>query len=294
MTERAADEARVTAAARALAGSRWRLLRHPPAAGGWNMAVDEVLLEGVGAGAAPPTLRLYGWNPPALSLGRFQRAGPGLNLDLCRRRGWDVVRRPTGGRAVLHDRELTFALVVPLAFVANVGVLPSYCLFARAVNAGLARLGLSAAAAGPAAACAPLSPRWETGVGGVRAASQGPPASCFAASLAPDTLVDGRKLVGAAQVRRGGALLQHGSILLDVDRAAWAELFGEVGGIVTLAELVPQLPARTELMDRLAAGIAAALGISLEPGALTPAEAARAGRPSATRSAAPHAPLDSA
>src|SRR5512138_2930824 len=89
---------------------RWRLLRHPPAGGAWNMAVDEALAEAVGAGTSPPTLRLYGWERPTLSVGYLQReaAPAALAAEI------PVVRRPSGGRAVLHDRELTYSLALPL------------------------------------------------------------------------------------------------------------------------------------------------------------------------------------
>jgi lipoate-protein ligase A len=220
------------------------------------MAVDEVLLEGVGAGTSPPTLRFYGWDPPAVSLGRFQEVGEGLHLGVCRRRGWDVVRRPTGGRAVLHDQEITYSLCVAEATVAYAGVLTSFCLFAGALRRALERLH-------PSLALVP-------GVESPRAA-RGKPA-CFATAAVPDGLVAGRKLAGAAQVRRGGALLQHGSILLHADRDALAELFDDPGDPIALADLLLELPPVAELQRRLAGGIAAELGIQLIPGELSPRE----------------------
>ncbi|HLM68541.1 MAG TPA: hypothetical protein VK358_13475, partial [Longimicrobium sp.] len=90
------------------AGTPWRLLDTPPAPGAWNMAVDEALAQSVRAGE-PPVLRVYRWSPPCLSLGRNQPSG-GYDRDEIRRRGLDVVRRPTGGRAVLHHRELTYSV----------------------------------------------------------------------------------------------------------------------------------------------------------------------------------------
>src|SRR5256714_10530366 len=120
----------------------WRLLLDSPAAGAWNMAVDEVLLEGVVAGTAPPTLRFYGWTPPCLSLGYFQPFDA-VNLDGCRALGVDVVRRPTGGRAILHDRELTYSVVLPASTLGHDrGVLPSYRRLSLALQAGLQRLGI--------------------------------------------------------------------------------------------------------------------------------------------------------
>jgi lipoate-protein ligase A len=293
--DHAAPDARVAAAARALAGHRFRLLRHAPAPGAWNMAVDEVLLDAVATAQVPPTLRFYGWEPPALSLGRFQDSGEGIDLSLCRTNGWSVVRRPTGGRAVLHDREITFSIVVPLELVAHVGVLPSYCLFAKAMTTALTEVGvdpsLDVTAEDRSGGACGL--RDSARLGTVRTAS------CFASTLAPDSQIGGRKLVGAAQVRRGGALLQHGSILLSVDRERLTDLFGTVGPVVALAELVPELPRREELVDLLAAGLAGALGIALEPGELTGSEADEVARRQApkkrsgTRSPGSLAPLDS-
>jgi lipoate-protein ligase A len=271
------------------------------------MAVDEVLLDAVAAGAAPPTLRLYGWSPPAVSLGRFQDDSTGINRTLCARNGWEIVRRPTGGRAVLHDQEITFSIVLPLTLVADVGVLPSYCLFSRAVNAALAGVGVDPSPSplpeterGFALFDRDSPPRVVLDPLSASGRGQGEGSSCFAAALAPDSLIAGRKLVGAAQVRRGGALLQQGSILIEVDRDTLRALFGEVGPITTLAELVADLPSWEELGARLANGIAGALGVTLDPGELTPEECATVAarldvrRQVDTRSPGRRAALDSA
>src|ERR1700716_1858287 len=122
----------------------WRLLVDTDADGAWNMAVDEVLLEGVAAGAVPPTLRFYQWAPPCLSLWYFQPFEV-VALDGCRALGVDVVRRPTGGRAILHDRELTYSVALPAAALGHDGgVLPSYYRLSLALRDGLRRLGVPA------------------------------------------------------------------------------------------------------------------------------------------------------
>src|SRR5437879_6894081 len=133
----------------------WRLLLDKPASGAWNMAVDEVLLDGVAAGTAPPTLRFYEWTPPCLSLGYFQPFEV-VDVDGCRALGVEVVRRPTGGRAILHDRELTYSVALPLRLLGDDGaVLPSYHRVSLALERGLTRLGapvvLAAESAGHAA-----------------------------------------------------------------------------------------------------------------------------------------------
>src|SRR3989337_4154135 len=90
----------------------WRLVITPPARGAWNMALDESILEQIGRGASLPTLRLYAWDPACLSLGHAQ---PFADVDMTRlkERGWEVVRRATGGRAILHTDELTYSVIAP-------------------------------------------------------------------------------------------------------------------------------------------------------------------------------------
>jgi lipoate-protein ligase A len=120
----------------------WRLLTTPPAHGAWNMAVDEAILESVGSGKSVPTLRLYAWDPACLSLGYAQRF---TDVDFFRlqERGWEVVRRPTGGRAVLHTDELTYSVIAPLNEPRVAGtVLESYHRLAQALVAMLNLLGM--------------------------------------------------------------------------------------------------------------------------------------------------------
>src|SRR6266516_5043753 len=176
----------------------WRLLLDQPASGAWNMAVDEVLLDGVAAGSAPPTLRFYAWSPACLSLGYFQPYSA-VNLEGCRGLGVAVVRRPTGGRAILHDRELTYSVALPASVLGqDGGVLPSYYRLSLALQDGLRRLGVPATLAPESAGSS---------------AAHGP--VCFDRPSAHEILLHGRKLVGSAQMRRGGGLLQHGSILIE-------------------------------------------------------------------------------
>ena len=176
----------------------WRLLVDAPLVGAWNMAVDEVLLDGVAAGTTPPTIRFYGWNPPCLSLGYFQPFDV-VDVDGCRALGVDVVRRPTGGRAILHDRELTYSVALPASVLGqDGGVLPSYYRLSLALQDGLRRLGVPATVAPESASSS---------------AAHGP--VCFDRPSAHEILLHGRKLVGSAQMRRGSGLLQHGSILIE-------------------------------------------------------------------------------
>lgn len=164
------------------------------------MQRDLEILEEVASGAAPPTLRLYSWSPPALSLGRFQRVERVADVEACRRLGIDIVRRPTGGRAVLHDRELTYSLVIPdRRDLIPAGVVPAYCFISGALVRAFANLGIAAE----------LSPENARGAGFS-------PGSCFDTPSAYELKVKGKKVVGSAQMRRNGVLLQHGAILLEL------------------------------------------------------------------------------
>ena len=243
----------------------FRLLDTPPAPGAWNMAVDAALMEAV-RGGAPPVLRFYRWNPPCLSLGRNQPAAGCYDLEALRAAGVEVVRRPTGGRAVLHDRELTYSVVA--ADGALGGPRESYAAINRALVAGLRRLGVQARLQPRTAARAP-------------APSLAP---CFKEPAEGEVVAGGRKLVGSAQLREDGVLLQHGSLLLEGDQRevrAWtlgAEPADGGEAPASLAELCGAAPSWERLTIALAAGWEEATGTSLTPGGLSAVEAADAGR----------------
>jgi lipoate-protein ligase A len=207
------------------------------------MAVDEALLSAAASEAAPPTLRFYSWDPPAVSLGRFQDAAS-VDGEYARSRGWDVVRRPTGGRGVLHQFELTYSVALPPSVLAGAGVRASYSVLVGMLNAGLREL------LGDSVAEMTRAEAGRCSTGSTRAAN------CFALASECDTLVPGGKLVGSAQVRKDGALLQHGSILLDVEPEAWTALFGEAGRPVTLRQLLGRPLAIEEVQAVLLAGFA--------------------------------------
>lgn len=241
----------------------WRLLDTPPARGAWNMAVDAALTASVREGAAP-SLRFYRWDPACLSLGRNQPARGRYDLDALNARGWDVVRRPTGGRAVLHHRELTYSVAV------REGVLgsprESYAAINRALVAGLRRLGVPAQ----------LQPRT-----GERAPVPSL-APCFKEPTEGEVVVGTRKLVGSAQVREGGVILQHGSLLLADDQGevrglALDPLPGDGEAPTSLAELCDPVPAWERIVGALVEGWEASTGTALHPDGLTPEERDRAG-----------------
>lgn len=232
----------------------WRLLVDAPASGAQNMARDRELLDQLVAGDRPATLRFYGWNPACISLGLGQREDI-LDMDAVRAAGLDVVRRPTGGQALLHDNELTYSVVASQQDPVVGGTLmQSYHAISEALLAGLAQLGID----GTGAPCEPRPARGLTPV-------------CFASASAEEVLVEGRKLLASAQWRSRGAFLQHGSLLLTdrqhelpgFMRAASARDIKPMS--VSLAELVGTVPAREELVGLLTGGFETALGIALVP-----------------------------
>ncbi len=225
------------------------LVIDPPAPGALNMRRDLELLDACAGGEIEGAVRLYGFAPPCLSLGRLQAASD-VDEAACHRDGVDVVRRPSGGRAVLHDAEVTYA-VVCRASDPDLGgdVLAACARIHRAVALGLRRLGV--------ATREQLRAR-DTRAQARRAAAH---ADCFAVPGAHELVdVHGRKLVGSAQARRAGALLQHGSVLLEPSRAgAYLRSGGEAapGGV---SELLGRRVEAGELAAALAAGFRAVLG----------------------------------
>ena len=170
------------------------------------MAMDEALLRDAGSSHALPVLRFYTWSPPAVSLGRFQDAERAVNAEACRRRGIDIVRRITGGRAVLHKDELTYSIAAPVSngLFPN-DVLGTYKVIAAGLVAGLRCLGIPA----------DMAVRHEQQPGMVKSKQHEP--ACFASPSWYEIVVRGRKIVGSAQRRVNGAFLQHGSILIGYD-----------------------------------------------------------------------------
>jgi lipoyl(octanoyl) transferase len=251
-----------------------------PAPGDLNMAVDAALLESVGGGG-PPVLRLYRWSPACLSFGRNQPARGLYDVELAARRGISFVRRPTGGQAVLHDQELTYAVVAPVALVGRPRA--AYRTINEALVAGLARLGLKASVAGSGVPGS-QSP---TGSSPAGQSSTGPvphdwTRACFRTPESGEVVVGGRKLVGSAQRTEGRVILQHGSLLVGGSQAAAEELLmgggggapGPGHGWTTLASELGRLPDLADLSVALVAGFSEVMGISLAPDSLVPAEAA--------------------
>jgi lipoate-protein ligase A len=267
-----------TTSAAPYAAATWRLLHSPLAEGAINMATDEAILRAVAEGAAPPTLRFFGWTPPCLSLGYAQPAGE-VDRERLARFGYGLVRRPTGGRAILHTDELTYSVIAPMDEPrVRGGVVESYQQLSQGLLAGLAHLGLSvradkeydAAETGPVKGpvCFEVPSNYEITVG-----TGGQP----------------RKLLGSAQVRKQGVVLQHGTLPLtgDIGRICDALVFENEAErqrvrarvharATTVAEVIGREVSWDEAARAVAQGFAEALNLSLQPAPLTPAETALA------------------
>ncbi|MFA5996004.1 MAG: biotin/lipoate A/B protein ligase family protein [Patescibacteria group bacterium] len=161
----------------------FRLLKTNHNSAAFNMALDEILLERINQGLAQPCLRFYGWQPAAISIGYFQSLTAEVNVQRCQELGIDIVRRQTGGGAVFHDQEVTYSIHLPLALnLVPVKILDSYQRICQAIIIGLAEFNLTAQ-------FVPLN----------------------------DIVVHGKKISGNAQTRKKGIILQHGTILREVD-----------------------------------------------------------------------------
>ncbi len=234
-----------------------RLLLHPGSEGLWNMAVDALLAR---AGEAPLTLRLYGWKEPTLSLGHIQD----FDRDLARRTrdlGIPVVRRETGGRAVLHDHELTYCVCIPRESKLHLSSLPeAYLRIHRALHRGLARLGVETALE---ARRTDLAAAYRRKLGQL----------CFTATARSEVLFDGRKLVGSAQRRLREGLMQHGSLVLDRRHQRIVELYTDdpvlrdrareelLRSTASLGEALGRVAAFEELSRALVAGFEEEYGL---------------------------------
>ena len=250
--------------------TRFRLLRHGPATGAENMAIDEAITMAIAEGLAPPTLRFYAWAPPCVSLGRNQKYAD-IDIARCAAHGYDIVRRPTGGRAILHTDELTYSVIAPPDHPLMAGlVLDSYLRLSAGLVAGLVRLGI---AAEPAP--------------GTNRAGPDVSAACFEVPSAYEIVAGTRKVLGSAQARRARSVLQHGSLPLtgDLTRVVDSLAFADEaerealrnslqGHAVTAEELAGRPISYAEAETAMIAGFGEALAVDLVFGELTDAERA--------------------
>jgi len=251
----------------------WRLLDTGYADGATNMAIDEAILLAVAEGQAPPTLRFYGWRPPCLSIGYSQSLEDEVDIGECRAAGVDIVRRPTGGKAILHAEELTYSVILPADHpLAQGTVLDSYRRLSYGLIRGLEILGVEAWQAGPM-----------KGTGYTSAA-------CFEVPTDYEVKWRDKKIIGSAQLRRKGGLLQHGSIPLGGDVAAIVRFLLLTPAqkeklmerlrcrAATLEEALGRSVSLTEASSAMAWGFKEAFGLRLIPGELTHYEKEQAER----------------
>jgi lipoate-protein ligase A len=239
------------------------------------MAVDEAILEAIGRGDSPPTLRLYAWDPPCISLGYAQEHAE-INSQKLVANGWQIVRRTTGGRAILHTDELTYAVVGPQdePILAG-GVLQSYQRLASALLSGLQKIGLPAEAL-------PHSPN---------PASQKQPKEpiCFEIPSNYEITVGGKKLLGSAQARKRAGVLQHGTLPLSGDITRITQVLSydsadqqsaAVQRVQDRATTVENILQRSVSWDSVARALSSAfeetLGVHLKPAPLSASELAQA------------------
>lgn len=258
----------------------WRLIEDPPQTGAWNMAVDEAILAAVAAGEAPPTLRMYAWQPACLSIGYGQRYRD-IDAAGLRSHGWDVVRRPTGGRAILHTDELTYSVCAPANHpIMQGGILPSYQLISGALLRGLELLAVPATREAHYDLDPDIDPR-------------GP--VCFEIPSNWEITFEGRKLIGSAQVRRSGGdtgaggVLQHGTLPLrgDLRRITQALAFTDenarqeaaerlIQRAVTVEEALGRRVSWEEAAHSICRGFEAALGLNFARSTISGSETAHA------------------
>ena len=230
---------------------KWRLLLTGHTDGFTNMGIDESIMVHVSQGSSPPTIRLYGWSPPAVTIGYFQGLEEEVDLEACNNLGVDYLRRITGGGAVFHEHEVTYSIIVPetTLFIPQ-NVLDSYRVFCKGIVEGLKNLGIEAS-------FAPLN----------------------------DVLVDGKKISGSAQTRRSHTVLQHGTILIDTDvnkmfsllkvpsEKLKDKLIADVKERVTsINSTLPKTVDFEDVCSALAAGFEKSLGIELKESELASTE----------------------
>lgn len=244
----------------------WRLLVDGTLDGARNMALDRAILAGRAEGTSPPTVRVYRWAVPTVSLGRFQKLDQ-VDIPACEDLGFDVVRRPTGGRGVLHDDELTYSIVASTAEGVPRGVPASYRHLCEALAGAYRALGVDA-----------------------RLTSRDAPApsggACYLQTTRADLALGAAKLSGSAQVWERDAVLQHGSFVVSRDVEAEARVFGLDGQervqlaehTATLESVLGCRPDDDSILSALAEACRRVFGVNLAVGEITPLERERAQR----------------
>jgi len=240
--------------------NQWRLLIDQPSPGAWNMAVDRAIQLEHATSRSPATLRIYAWSAPTLSLGRFQQISS-IDFHACARSGIDVVRRPTGGRAVFHCDEVTYSVIAGTLDGIPKGVRESYHYFASVLSAAFENIGITVDQAG----------------GIEHKQHQSKPSACYLQLQSADISAGARKLCGSAQVWHAQTVLQHGSFVLSRDSVLEGAAFGldasDVARLGTQAITITQLlgfsPSFEVIRDSITQAFRRILGIDFVQGALS-------------------------
>lgn len=215
-----------------------KLIPYKKYSGSENMLIDLSILDESIKNNARPVLRLYGWEKPTLTIGRNQSLTD-INLDYCKSDRIDIVKRPTGGRAVLHDMELTYCFITPVDFLKNGHtVASSYREISQALVAGFKKLDINLAF--------PANKNVYTQND-----------FCMAISTGADLNYQGKKIIGSAQFRKQNYILQHGSILIDIDKEMLEKIFNSkdtMKNLITVKDINPALANVSIISDAVVSG----------------------------------------
>ncbi|HDK27021.1 MAG TPA: lipoate--protein ligase family protein [Candidatus Atribacteria bacterium] len=260
---------------------KWRLIKDGYHNGFMNMAIDEAIMIAHREGLVSPTIRFYQWSPPAVSLGYFQDLEKEIDIDACQDMGIDIVRRPTGGKAVLHDKELTYSFVIkenhPLV---NDSILETYKKISGGIIKGLSYLGVKAE-------LVPVKEKLKNDSLNKGKISKifhpNIKSICFSVPSQYEVQVNGKKIVGSAQVRKGGIVLQHGSLLIKLEKDKLFSVFNFRSvqvreklksrfNATSLEEILKKRIDFSELSEILPRGFEEEFGVKLVEGKLTEQE----------------------
>lgn len=250
---------------------KWIFINSGASSPAFNMALDEALLQWHSEGLIPPVIRFYSWQPAALSIGYFQNVEKEIDMEAVHRLGLGFVRRPTGGRGVLHEHELTYSIIVSEDYPdMPETVTEAYRVLSEGLLEGFKNLGLDAYFSVP-------------DTEEKRADLKKPKSAvCFDAPSWYEMVVEGKKVAGSAQTRQKGVILQHGAILIDLDaekllsvfkfssEAAKERMRSKIPEKAVSINSLREKPATPEECIRaFKTGFEQALSISLEPYSLT-------------------------
>ena len=259
----------------------WRLIKDSYYTGFMNMAIDEAIMIAHREGLVPPTIRFYQWSPAAVSLGYFQDLQKEIDVDVCKNLGIDVVRRPTGGKAVLHDKELTYSFVIRESHpLVNDSILETYKKISGGMIRGLSYLGITAE-------LVPLREKLKSASSGNEAkpkiSHSDIKSICFSVPSQYEVQVEGKKIIGSAQVRKKEIVLQHGSLLIELEKDKLFSVFNFPSAQIrerlktrfkatSLEEILKKKINFSELSEILPQGFEEEFGVKLTEGKLTEQE----------------------